>query len=135
MTVDFDNYMNDRGELNVAGEHAVKLGLDVLVEACGRQQQANGWRDEDRDLLEELFLVTSEVVEAGEEYRDHRQYNEIYYNSEKPDKPEGIPTELVDAIIRIGDISEKYGIDLYSAFITKFNYNHTRGYRHGGKKA
>ena len=135
MTIDFDNYMNNRGELNVAGEHAVKLGLDVMTEACGRQQQTNGWRDEDRELLEELFLVTSEIIEAGEEWRNHKAHNEVYYNPEKPDKPEGIPTELADAIIRICDLSEKYGIELADAFITKFAYNHTRGYRHGGKKA
>lgn len=50
-------------------------------------------------------------------------------------KPIGIPSELADIIIRVGDIAGYYGIDLEAAVVEKMTYNETRGYRHGGKLA
>lgn len=140
-TIDFNNYMNDKGKLTINGDRAVAMGLALLVEACGRQQEANGWRESNRPFTEECMLVVTEVAEAVEEYRDHRGFTETYYKPEKPTKPEGIPSELADVIIRVGDMCEKYNIDLADAFFTKFAYNFTRGYKHSndnngvGKKA
>lgn len=131
----FDNYMDDAGRLNAAGKHAVTVGLEVLVEACGRQQQANGWRESDRPFTEESMLIVTEVAEAVEEYRDNHPMTETYYNDDKPNKPEGVPSELADIIIRIGDVCEKYEIDLAESFHEKFEFNFTRGYKHGGKLA
>ena len=48
-------------------------------------------------------------------------------------KPEGIPAELADVVIRIMDMCEHYGIDLASAILEKHEFNKTRAYRHGGK--
>lgn len=50
-------------------------------------------------------------------------------------KPEGIPIELADCIIRILDYCGKEGIDIEEAIKIKHEYNLTRPYRHGGKKA
>lgn len=69
-------------------------------------------------------------AEAVEEYRKGRDPREIYYNGEKP---EGIPIELADAVIRILDYCEFAGIDLESAISIKARYNESRPYRHGGK--
>jgi NTP pyrophosphatase (non-canonical NTP hydrolase) len=48
-------------------------------------------------------------------------------------KPEGIPSELADAIIRILDIAAFHGIDIAHAVADKMAYNETRPYRHGNK--
>jgi NTP pyrophosphatase (non-canonical NTP hydrolase) len=48
-------------------------------------------------------------------------------------KPEGIPTELADIIIRVLDICANWGIDISAAIADKMAYNETRPYRHGGK--
>lgn len=48
-------------------------------------------------------------------------------------KPEGIPSELADIIIRVLDICGTHGIDIASAIADKMAYNETRSYRHGGK--
>lgn len=89
------------------------------------------WNGEPRTFGELISLCHCELSEAVEEYRDGRQFQEIYY----PDgaKPEGIPIELADAIIRILDMCEHYGIDLEAALLEKHEYNKTRPYRHGNK--
>jgi hypothetical protein len=48
-------------------------------------------------------------------------------------QPEGIPTELADAIIRILDVCAYHKIDIAAAVADKMAYNETREHRHGGK--
>ena len=50
-------------------------------------------------------------------------------------KPEGVPSELADIVIRALAAADAWGIDLQSAIEEKLAYNQTRGYRHGGKTA
>ena len=50
-------------------------------------------------------------------------------------KPEGIPAELADVFIRIGDAAAQYGIDLEEQVILKMAYNSTRPRKHGGKRS
>ncbi len=48
-------------------------------------------------------------------------------------KPEGLPSELADIIIRTVDFAATRGIDLDKAVAEKVAYNETREFRHGGK--
>lgn len=48
-------------------------------------------------------------------------------------KPEGIPSELADIIIRVLDVCGFHGIDIAAAIADKMAFNETRQYRHGGK--
>ena len=57
---------------------------------------------------------------------------EVYFVE---NKPEGVPIELADLIIRVLDTCEQYGIDIEAAIEMKIKYNETREYRHGGKLA
>jgi NTP pyrophosphatase (non-canonical NTP hydrolase) len=70
-----------------------------------------------------ILLIQSEVSEVLEDYRMHKSLKEIwlephrdYQNHTTYEKPNGIPTELADIIIRICDYAGHAGIDLDSKY-------------------
>jgi hypothetical protein len=93
-----------------------------------------------------LALVHSELTEALEAYRD-KVWSEtciatgtglthIKHCSGKPHdqpKPVGVGPELADAIIRILDMCDIWGIDINHEISRVLNYGWTRSYRHGGR--
>lgn len=74
--------------------------LNKLAKEVHQNAIEHGWWDEERSFGEIISLCHSELSEALEEYRNNRGLGEIYYNG---NKPEGIPVELADCIIRILD--------------------------------
>lgn len=76
-----------------------------------------------------IAMMHSELSEAFEE---HRAGNDTFYI--KDGKPEGLLTELADAVIRVCVYCQEHGLDLPGAIRTKMAYNRTRPFKHGGKK-
>ena len=103
--------------------------LNELSREITETAKSKGWWDEKRSFGELIALMHSELTEALEEYRSGRMYTEVYYSDKY--KPEGIPIELADCIIRILDTCGYYGIDIDEAIRIKAQYNTTRPYKHG----
>jgi NTP pyrophosphatase (non-canonical NTP hydrolase) len=116
------------------------MNINQYVDASYKNAQLRGWHDETRSIGDLICLMHSELSEALEEHRKGKAPQEIYYVSqnparkEPPSKPEGIPIELADCMIRIFDFCGLHNIDLEKAIQIKMEFNKTRSYRHGNKK-
>lgn len=110
---------------------------EITIKAIAVAQHSiaveKGWYDEGqvKSFGENIALMHSELSEALEEYRKDRTLQEIYYVD---GKPEGVPVELADVILRILDVCEFNDIAIEEALTLKLGYNSTRTHRHGGKK-
>jgi NTP pyrophosphatase (non-canonical NTP hydrolase) len=106
------------------------MKIQELVDAAYETADNKGWHDPPPTVAEFIALTHSELSEALEEARDSRALTEVYRTAESP-KPEGVPIELADAIIRICDFCGLHKIDLEAAIEAKMEYNRSRPRRHG----
>jgi hypothetical protein len=137
-------------------------GLEELQELCGSTAASKGFHDDrpnpcdyhggrnsedwKRDLANwqgnKLLLIVSEVVEAHDEIRSGHAADQTYYPTQAADpgtngpvqhKPEGVPSEIADAVIRCFDFAYTEGFSLADIIIEKLKYNATRERLHGKK--
>ena len=108
------------------------MGLDLKDFGSQVHETAkqHGWHDEERSFGDIIALMHSELSEALEAYRIDGDPTREWRTG---GKPEGVPSEFADVIIRVLDTCERYGIDIEKALRTKAFYNESRPYRHGGK--
>jgi len=75
-------------------------------------------------------LIMSEVAECTEAVR-LPGFDPIETKYTQSGKPEGLPSELADIVIRVFDYAEALGIDIETAIVEKHSYNVTRPRKHG----
>lgn len=91
-----------------------------------------GWYEKDRGIPEAIALMHSELSEALEDYRRGKMTLTF---RESDGKPEGLPSEFADVIIRVLDTCHHLGINIGEVLKIKHEFNKSRPYRHGGKAA
>lgn len=110
------------------------MTISELQSAVHETAIEKGWYEEPRTFGDLIALVHSELSEALEAFRET---GEVGWTVAKciggPGKPEGAAIELADAVIRILDMAEHYGIDMQKMLLMKHEYNRSRPTRHGGK--
>lgn len=99
---------------------------DLVIESHARAHR-KGFYDEPPTVLERLALIHSEVSEAAEAFRDGQLTTTI---NPATGKPEGLPSELADIIIRVCDFAGHLGVDLAHEIQIKAAYNETRPRKH-----
>lgn len=77
-------------------------------------------------LLSKLMLITTEVAEAAEDVRTGAMRTVMSDSG----KPEGLPSELADIVIRVMDVCGGLGIDLDEEIRLKVAYNRRRPAMH-----
>lgn len=111
--------------------------ITELVQEAHKTAIEHGWWEKEPDFGTLIALCHSELSEALEEYRKGSSPKEIRETIAAgpmiPRKPEGIPSELADTVIRIFDMCGFYRIDLEDSILRKMRYNKNRPYKHGGK--
>lgn len=91
----------------------------------------HGWYENGVTLPEAIVSIHCEASEAFQEWRQGHLTTETYTGADG--KPEGVPMELADIVIRVFSFCAGAGIDIEKALEEKQAYNRTRPYRHGGK--
>lgn len=104
-------------------------GIPELIKEAHECAEAHGFWENPPELGTALALIHGEISEALEEARSGHEPTVVYYREDG--KPEGVPVELADTVIRIFDLCGYYGIDLEAAILEKMRFNWVRPRKHG----
>lgn len=123
-------------------------GDDLRADAARDQERwVGGTAHADAALrnyyMVKVGLIITEAAEGLEDLRNGRPVDQNYYTDSdgneaprlsvnaKLNKPEGVPSEIADIVIRCFDFADEAGFSLIDAILEKLEYNETRSRLHG----
>ena len=109
-----------------------EVSLRQFLDLCGIMSIGKfGVKPVPSELPEHLMFITSEVSEVYEEHRKGRAVDEIYWEN---GKPEGIPIEMADVILKTLYVAEAYGMDMMKALRIKLIHNANKKRKKNGER-
>lgn len=121
---------------DIAMAYVSDVTFSLAISESYTNAREKGFHSTGQTFGDKMLLAISELVEAFEEYRNNRAIDEIYFVEDAQGnlKPEGIPVEITDCLIRLFDNCGYYSIPIRQAYYLKTAYNKTRPYLHGDKR-
>lgn len=139
--------------LTTSEANELHAGLAVFSHEVRELTTAKGWREDDiigsaHAFAAYIGLAHSELSEALDASRDRIWHGTCEGGSSelrsdhmagcsgKPHlhpKPVGVGAELADAMIRIIDMADRWGVNLPGEIVRVMEYGWTREYQHGGR--
>lgn len=104
-------------------------GMNAMQKDFHATAVSKGWWDNPAEIGTLIALIHSELSEALEAAR----ISMAHPDDKIPHRP-AVEVELADAVIRIMDVAEHFGLDVAGAVIEKAEFNKSRPVKHGGKK-
>lgn len=124
------------GEVLALIHSEVSEALEEYRDGRSPAEAHYSWKATPANPLPFQFAMTGNgryLVKTGfaEQELDQSQFYNLLRIHKIPLKPEGVPSEFADIIIRVLDACAAYGIDIDAAMREKMSYNRTRPYKHG----
>ena len=107
------------------------MEIKPISEEIHQTAVEKGWWEKPRSFTDVMMMIVTECAEAVEHYRNGAPINQLFYEGDN--KPDGVPAEMADILIRVFDACVEYDIDIEEALEVKIKYNKSRPYRHGNK--